>query len=200
MAKKLIYFATEAEAKVSLQRLKAVEIAADAYECDLGTIIVGGVGILHTMHALSQYIAQADEVWNLGVAGALQNRYRLGEVVQIREIGRNNLFPNHLETRSQQFHGHLFATLSLNCPSGGARLVTSDYPIHQPHLASQLAAHADLVDMEGYAVAYLAQKWQKPCQVWKVVSDFAQPGGPELIQSQLDNASERFAYVISANR
>lgn len=193
MAKKLISFATHVEAQATLMQLCASLQPTGEYLFGQDIILIGGVGILQTMHAVSQHIHKVDEVWNLGVAGALHARYKLGDCVPITEVVRNALFPADLEHRSQQFHNTLFPKIVLNPQTVGVRLVTSDYPIHQQHLTRQLAAHADLVDMEGYGIAYLAQQWQKPCHMWKVISDFARPGGPELIKAQLNSASVRMA-------
>lgn len=195
MVKKLIYFATQMEAQASLVQLDAKLLPTGEYSFSQGIILIGGVGILQTMHAVSQHIHKVDEVWNLGVAGALHTRYKLGDCVQITEVVRNALFPPNLEDRSQRFHNTLFPRIVLSQQPVGARLVTSDYPIHQQHLTQQLAAHADLVDMEGYGIAYLAQQWQKPCHMWKVISDFASPGGAELIKMQLNSASVQLADI-----
>jgi adenosylhomocysteine nucleosidase len=200
MTKKLIYFAHPLEAQATIMQTRAVALQDDkkAYQFGHGLILVGGMGILATMHVLGRYIHQVDEVWNLGIVGALQPHYQLGDCVQISQVQRSVLFPQDLAEYSQQFHNTLFPAIALtvNNENKGARLVTCDYPIHQQHLAHQLARHADVVDMEGYGVAYIAQQWQRPCRMWKVISDFASAGGPELIKAQLRSASLQLATIV----
>lgn len=199
MNRRLIYFATQAEAQASLSALQTCPgKSCDTHLYDNGLLVVGGIGLLAAMHALSSTNhLPFEEVWNLGVAGSLSSTHSLGELVAISIVTRSQLFPASLDSRSRQWQQNLFPPLKTAHEIAGQRLVTCDYPIHQADLRLQLAQQADLVDMEGYAVAFLANQWGKPCYIWKVVSDFAGEGGPEVIKGQLKLASERLAILLS---
>lgn len=198
MNRRLIYFATQAEAQTSLSALQTCPSKSrNTHLYDNGIIVVGGIGLLAAMHNLSSaHHLPFDEVWNLGVAGSLSNTYSLGELVAITSVTRPHLFPASLDSRSRQWQQDLFPPLKTAHQTLNQRLVTCDYPIHQADLRDQLAQQADLIDMEGYAVAFLAKQWGKPCYIWKVVSDFASEGGPEVIKDQLKRASERLATLL----
>ncbi len=59
-----------------------------------------------------------------------------------------------------------------------------------------LGRFSDLIDMEGYGVAYAARYCNLPCRIWKLVTDWAQPGSKELIQEKLAITSEIIAEKI----
>lgn len=198
MSKKLIYFATLKEASASIDRLQATPIAAGrgCYRYDQGVVVIGGMGIYATIAAVSSHLNDVDEIWNLGVAADLHARFKLGDCLPIHSVQVAAFYPKGLEERSQRMHRMLYPPITLQ--QLGARLITTDYPIHQAELRDQLAQQADLVDMEGYGIAYLAKHVAKRCVIWKVISDFATIGGPELIHQQLEQASERLAEIVTA--
>lgn len=71
----------------------------------------------------------------------------------------------------------------------GVRLATGDVFVSDPALRAQLAAVADLVDMEGYAVAWAATRAAVPVTLVKHVSDQADAGA--LAWAELVDRSAR---------
>lgn len=190
-----IYFATEGEGRASLSRLGAKPCWNHPYyEFSRGLIAIGGMGILAAVHAISSTIHEVDEIWNFGIAGSLQNHFSIGEAVCISQVSRQNVGFEGFDLHAKQWHAELFPTIHLQ--GTGHRLVSCDYPIYHGPLRDQLAQQADLVDMEGYGIAYAAAKYARPCVFWKIVSDFACEGGPELILRQLDHYSEQLADLV----
>jgi hypothetical protein len=59
------------------------------------------------------------------------------------------------------------------------------------------AARADLVDMEGYAIARACEHADVPCRMVKVVSDTADHGAALTWQEQMDRTAREIAAVVS---
>jgi len=137
-------------------------------------IVLCGMGIQIN---LTSYIIEIDEVWNLGLAGSLRDGPAIGTLLQIKTVGDSKQNPLHLD-------------------EGDSKLITSPIPIHDHTLRDHLAKEWDLVDMEGYGIAKSAHHLGKKCRMWKIISDFASPGGRELIRRNMARSSELLAEKI----
>ncbi len=158
---------------------------------------------------VAEYAQNIGEVWNLGLAGALDGGLPLGEIVEIKSVGKY-ISSGTLDPLSQEcvrsaiphldldlgfpYNGGESLPFSLSAPGG--RLISSDFPIHDAQHREYLSKTWDLVDMEGYGIAYAACYLGKKCRMWKIVSDFASPGGRELIRKNKARLSERIAEKI----
>lgn len=78
----------------------------------------------------------------------------------------------------------------------GARLVTCDRPVFDARWRSQLAARADLADMEGTAVARVARRFGGACAMIKGISDIADLDGRQAVADNIDWVSARIAYAL----
>lgn len=67
-----------------------------------------------------------------------------------------------------------------------ARLVTCDRPVFDRSLRERLAGLGDLADMEGAAVARVAQRYQVPCALIKGISDVADASGRRDVARRID--------------
>ena len=183
--KPLIVFATPAEAAATLHRFHAERDAKDChlYQSTIGPILVPGMGVLAVAQAICRYGHLANEIWNFGAAGALRDGFQLEQLLSIATVARNPLVPDYVCERSQLFQKHIYPDLTID--SDGYHLVSGDYPIQDPMAKQNLGRFSDLIDMEGYGVAYAARYCNLPCRIWKVVTDWAQPGSKELIQENL---------------
>jgi adenosylhomocysteine nucleosidase len=135
-------------------------------------VLVTGIGktaaATAVARALAAYGDLADlELVNIGTAGSLHDHhdglFEPGVVVNhdidaaaIRALGYDP------EER-------------LECGTGnpGVVLATGDVFVSDPLVRTRLAADADLVDMEGYAVVYAARRFAVPVRLVKHVSDNA---------------------------
>lgn len=196
--KRLFYFATEREAAVTRRQLGAHEsIVPGLYACPQGYVQIGGMGILAAAIHSAGCSMHWDEIWNFGIAATLSPAYPLETRVAVGSVSRPIWFPDGLEARSQEWYHRLFPPLYHTEQKGSwARLVSCDFPIHQPHLAISLRGFADLIDMEGYGLGFMAYQLAKPCFIGKWVTDCASREGPLMIQRLLDQASEHFADWI----
>ncbi len=181
MAKhKLIVFASYDEAAPSLLVLKAEMLQERRlYQCAAGLIVISGLGCIAACAAVARYAAECDEIWNFGFAGVLRLGTPLGSIAYVREVGKHLSLPAHLDAHSARLSRAQHPPLQI--AEAGVKLVSSDYPIHDERLRNTLCQDWELVDMEGYGIAYAAAQLNKPCRLCKIVSDFSQPGGARLI-------------------
>lgn len=189
----LIVFATQAEAAATLRECQSSEeIAGHLYRFDLGSIAICGIGCLAAATTVARYGTHFRCILNLGIAGSLRDDHAFGQVLTISSVARNNLLPDEIDDHSKSMHATHFSPLELHGDEG-LRLVSSDYPIHHPYISRKLAANHDLVDMEGYGIAYASQQLSVPCFIWKAVSDFTNANGPAMIREQIDALSDILA-------
>lgn len=154
---------------------------------------MSSVGIQAAQMAVATYAPHVDEVWNLGMAGALRDQLPIGETVMINHIGK--YVPSGLlDAYSQECVDTTLPHLSIDY--GTHKLISSDFPIHDLNHRQHLSQKWDLVDMEGYGVAYAAHHLGKKCRMWKIISDFASPGGRALIRKNKAQLSEHLAKIV----
>ncbi|MDF2549067.1 MAG: nucleoside phosphorylase [Chlamydiales bacterium] len=174
MKKLLIAFASSWEAERSLQLFGcALEEGKELYSIPSGHIVITGYGCLQASSQVSRYAHLADEIWNLGIAGAFHASLEEMQIQAISHCSLNLSFPAALDAHSIALSQKVFPAISLS--QEGARLVSSHYPVYEPSTRLALSLSADLVDMEGYGVASAAALLKKPCRLWKLVSDQASP-------------------------
>jgi adenosylhomocysteine nucleosidase len=128
-------------------------------------------------------------VLNVGTAGALRlEGLAHGVVHEIGTVVQHDL------------NGRAIASLTGQDPAPPIRLgdvgpvlATGDRFISSPEDRDALAEHADLVDMEGYAVASAARRLGVPVRLAKTVSDDAGHGAAQSWVDALHAASHRLA-------
>lgn len=192
VTKTLIIFSTFAEAEPTIKRLEAKAVADEeifvcneglvpsTYAFAEGWIVISGWGIQAAQLAASKFPSQVDRIWNLGFAGSLRDHLGIGSIRQIDCVGKYIPLPGDLDEVSRDYVKK--NSPILNVGQVGVRLISSEFPIHDVDLRKTLSEHWDLVDMEGYGIAYSAHHLKVPCTLWKIVSDFASPGGRQYIQ------------------
>ncbi|MCH9609906.1 MAG: hypothetical protein S4CHLAM45_13680 [Chlamydiales bacterium] len=163
------------------------------YHYEGGFIAITGVGLHHAMATFAKHASLCDEVINIGLAGTLKNGREIGTLLPIHKVGK--YIPLSEEERNPTLNECLEKTVpTIILKEGeGDHLVSSDFPIHLEKHRQRLSPHYDLVDMEGYSIAHLAKQLGKKCSIWKIVSDFASPGGRELIRKHKSQLSKQIA-------
>ncbi|WP_394427898.1 nucleosidase [Streptomyces sp. SGAir0957] len=134
-------------------------------------VLVTGMGkvraAMELTRALSSAQARPRAIVNLGTAGALKDT--LSGIVEVSRVIQHDLPDDVLHQLSGAHYGRPL-TIS---PSPGATLATGDAFIADGRARTRLAEHADLVDMEGYAIASVAERFGVPVRIVKYVSDQA---------------------------
>lgn len=159
-------------------------------------LVITGVGKTAAAVATTRALLSTDRegltVLNVGTAGALrperEGLYLPSRVVNhdldaaaLRELG--------LDPRDE-----------LDIPGGDDTvLATGDVFVADPELRDTLAQRADLVDMEGYAVALACQELGVPVRLVKHVSDSADAGAmdwPDLVDASARELGEWVAELV----
>lgn len=136
-------------------------------------LLVTGIGKVQAATAVARALASYDDlaglqVVNIGTAGALHDHHEgLHEpgVVLNHDLNADAIRALGYDPQER-----------LTVGAGEMVLATGDVFVTDPVVRARLAQQADLVDMEGYAVAYAAQQLGVPVRLVKHVSDRADEG------------------------
>lgn len=195
----LLTFATELEARKTLQALDAARISHELWRFAKGDILVTGMGIVQTSICLSRHLERSNRysaLWNLGFAASLKKE-AIGSIRPVKHLHRLN--PWHTcDLTSQKFFLSCFPPQVLTGSAQGAVLVTVDAPLHQTDLSAKLSRSADLLDMEGYAAIAVANSFALPAHCVKIVSDFGENGGREQLRANASAVSLTLARWVFA--
>lgn len=148
-------------------------------------VLVTGIGKVNAAVAVALTLAEAtpSRVVNLGTAGALSDdlagTYVIGTVVQ-HDLDDDALF---------DLTGLRFGE-PLRLTDDGPTLATGDVFVADTSTREALARRADLVDMEGYAVARAALAAGVPVTVVKQVSDRAGEQAARSWRESVDECAE----------
>lgn len=133
-------------------------------------LLITGIGKTAAATAVAGALAAYDdldglEVVNIGTAGALHDHHAgLHEpgVVLNHDVNADAIRALGYDPEER-----------LRCGPGEMVLASGDVFVTDPVVRGRLAAQADLVDMEGYAVVYAARHFGVPVRLVKHVSDNA---------------------------
>lgn len=131
-------------------------------------LVITGVGKVAAASAVARELAvrgDVDEVVNIGSAGALHTHLE-----GLHVIGR--VWNHDLSAAALRAFGY-DPQEWLTLGDSPTRLATGDVFVTDPVVRAHLGQEADLVDMEGYAVAWACRQADVPCRLVKHVSDGA---------------------------
>ncbi|ROR38485.1 nucleosidase [Kitasatospora cineracea] len=170
--------------------LLVVALPEEAAHLDGGLpVLLTGMGKLNAAAALATLLAggrRPAAVVNLGTAGAL----RPG-LAGTHEVGR--VLQHDLDTPLlEQLTGRTMDG-PIDLSAGGPVLATGDRFVSADADRDLLARTADLVDMEGYAVATVARRAQLPVRLVKHVSDEAGDGAVRSWRESVDDCARLLA-------
>jgi len=157
-------------------------------------ILVTGAGKVNAAIAVSSILAEASptRVVNLGTAGALHDgmvgTHVIGTVVQ-----------HDLDDAALFALAGLHFGEPVQVAAEGPRLVTGDVFVSDADTRARLAQIADLVDMEGYAVARAAVHAGVPVTLVKEVSDNADESAGRSWRETVDECAERLGAWVHAH-
>jgi adenosylhomocysteine nucleosidase len=176
--------------KVLFVAALAEEVAALAAEVP---VLELGVGKVQAATALAARLAwdPADLVINVGTAGGLTGQ-PVGEVVEVARVHQHDF--DHRGVSAFVGRSIPGGPIELHGPPGATgRLATGDRVITDADERARLSAHADLVDMEGYAVAAAGLAFEREVWLVKAVSDSADGDTVGSWADALARCSERLA-------
>lgn len=190
----LLVFATLKEAESSIELLSA-KLKYDDPSLHLfegGALLITGMGALAAGAAVARLAQNFELIWNLGIAGALSKDLSIGEIVEVGSVAK---WKGGLSLSAHSLS--LFERAHPVLGTGGLRLLTSDYPVHSKEIGKPLSREADLLDMEGYGIAFAAIQAGKPWRITKRISDLCAEDGPSLIPQELPKAARELAAEVA---
>jgi len=139
-------------------------------------VLITGVGKVFAASAVARALAEDPSITavvNIGSAGALHDH--LEGLHEITAVWNHDLSADAL--RGFGYDPREWLALP-GAEKGVAplRLATGDLFVSDPNVRARLAEQADLVDMEGYAIAWACRQADVPVRLVKHVSDKADEG------------------------
>ena len=178
-----IVFATIREAQPFLQKLGESVHNIIVCICGMGPESAGReVRQLLKNHKI-------DSVINAGIAGALNINFHIGQVVSVSKV---------VNWPANSYYIPDGANLWSDLPS--AVLITSADPVFDNALRSQMVKLADIVDMEGAAIAHVCQEAKIKFSAIKAISDLAGENDRERLFENIDALSVKIAEILYANK
>ncbi len=195
-----LIFATMAEAVPFLSLSEAVQIDDKPFRhFKVPTqpallVTVSGMGKVAAALACQAQIREfmAGEIVNAGVCGALHSGpgNALGALFCVATAveGDHEVFGDPPQP--------IISDGQIDWDHRAARLVTCDRPVFDEDKRRELSATADLVDMEGAAIARVSAMYQVPWTMIKGVTDTAGPQDRASLNANLKNVSEKIGNVL----
>ena len=178
--------------------LLVVAVAEEAAYLNGGLpVLLTGMGKVNAATAVAAVLAgpvRPASVVNLGTAGALKSGW--SGTHEVREVLQHDLDTALLRTLTGATFG---ASLDLLPGGDGPVLATGDLFVSDEGARSRLAERADLVDMEGYAVASATRAVGLPVRLVKHVSDEAGEGAAKTWRESVDDCARILAEWVREN-
>ena len=196
----LLVFAHRGEAQAFLSQIQFQSVEANGlqlFESEKLDLLVTGEGYLEALKACLLTLARKkyDKVTNLGIAGALNPKLKVSEIVSIRTIYR---YFN--ESPIFKSHTTIDQDAKYDCTSFNKRVL-------EPQDAKRLSVHADLVDRELWGIAEACKSFDTPLAAYKLISDIAGETQCQLVAEKaveythqlFDNYHERSKLNLQAD-
>lgn len=154
-------------------------------------VLVTGLGKTAAAAHLSRELARRPEVTriiNIGSAGALHDH-----LAGLHVIGR--VIHHDISAAAIRALGFEVEDELLLDPTSPMRLATGDVFVTDPSVRSTLARRADLVDMEGFALAWTARLFDVEAVLVKHVSDYADESAHDWPSAVAHSARELGAWL-----
>lgn len=170
----------------------AAEEEAAHVDRDLPMLITG-IGKVNAAAALATVLGQGARplsVINLGTAGALKHGW--SGIHEVATVTQHDLDTEVLRSLTGRTYGEPIALAP-----AGAVLATGDAFVSDSRTRERLAAAADLVDMEGYAIAAVARMARIPARLIKHVSDSADDSAERTWRDAVDECAKSLASWVA---
>ena len=160
-------------------------------------VIYTGVGKVQAATTLAKHLCQSalykpTEIWNYGTAGGLNPL--VGGLNEIDIFIQRDMIAEPQAPRgSIPFTEPLLGEIQtskqgIRCGTGDSFVMAADPWFEQQNI--------DCVDMEGWALAYVAQQYNIPFRSWKYISDMADENAMEDWTTNVANGAEIFTEKV----
>ncbi len=194
-----LVFATPIEAELAIEHLQAKPVnnhhhlltGVHPESRQKIVLLITGMGLKPAYTAMISLLTTQpiSKVINLGVAGSLQPNLQISDLCTIN-CARMEETPDKL---FQDFNKIELAPLP-HLPQH--RLVSVHTPLFENKRRAKLATNADLVDMEGAAIAWSCQQHNIPCQMLKGITDFAGAEDKNTLYKNLSKVSNALTIKL----
>jgi adenosylhomocysteine nucleosidase len=157
-------------------------------------IVISGMGkvaaAVATHLLLCRY--QVTQIFNPGVCGALKDvdGFEPGAVFYVQTAVEGDRKEGPLSVAAERCASKPFSMLP------GASLVTCDQPVFDIKRKNSLSALGDLIDMEGAAIARVANMYACPCVLIKGITDRAKEGERSILTENIKAVSQKLAELV----
>jgi adenosylhomocysteine nucleosidase len=164
-------------------------------------LITTGIGKINAAQATAFGISvfNPSSVVNIGLCGSLKtDLYHIGDMVSVCSLFQHDFY---IPFKGKEFDS-LFDIIDLDISATAAnselsgysvvKLATGDSFIDNKDSKHELSQIADVVDMEGYAIARTCQIFKKKLMMYKVVSD----GSDERSELEFDKIKEKYELQV----
>ena len=162
-------------------------------------LLLTGIGRIRTAVALTEVLARGPlprEIINIGTAGALSKRCEDAGVYHVGSVSLHDFSHSAIKKLTGQT---AYPNLTISHAPEAVRLTTGDVFVEDATLRRRLAKYADIVDMEGYAIAWVARRFDLPVSLIKMVSDQANKNAGKLWAEGVEECSKVMgAYLQQA--
>ena len=145
-------------------------------------VLITGIGKVAAASAVARALATRPRIGlvvNIGSCGALRDA--MAGVYEVTRVLNHDLSADALRALHYDPQEWLEVGIRDNGPITDVALATGDLFVTDPAVRETLAARADLVDMEGYAVAWACREAGVPVRLVKHVSDNADEGALDWV-------------------
>jgi adenosylhomocysteine nucleosidase len=170
------------------QELTGVTLPEGYKVVEIGVGKVNATG--STVQAILRY--KPIKIINFGTAGSLNKELKNG-LYRVSKVRQRDMDcrPFGIDLGVTPYD----AVADIDMACDGVTLGTGDsFVTSAPELVT------DLVDMEGYAVAKAADRWNIPCEIYKFVSDFADDNAINDWDDNVSNGAELFARMLDKRK
>ncbi|WP_354642646.1 nucleosidase [Kitasatospora camelliae] len=157
-------------------------------------VLLTGIGKINAAAGLATVLASGpkpSEIVNLGTAGALKSGWE--GTHQVARVLQHDIDTPVLKALTGRVYG---APITVGDGEGPV-LATGDLFVSDPGARDRLALAADLVDMEGYAVATVAERAGVPVRLVKHVSDEAGADADRTWRESVDGCAKTLAVWVA---
>ncbi len=163
---RLLVFAHKKEAESFIDHLKFIPVPTsriELYKNDSEYLLITNEGIneamLNTSICLANFAHEINSIVNIGIAGSINSKIKIGKIVQVKTIyGKNH---NSFEYQS---FPTLTSSATVECLSVPGRVLIKEDKL-------KLTPIADIIDRESWGIAYAAKKFKIDFYSIKFISD-----------------------------
>ena len=158
-------------------------------ECSIGKVAAG----FATHYVITNF--NPEVIINIGVAGAVNQSFNPGDVFFVKKVFQHDVYVPG-DNYQDKFYARIEGEVPEISDVKSVVLATGDQFIDDITKVEELSKKADLVDMEGYAVAYTAEKFNTKTILIKAVSDKADFSAKESFEENLDKAMNNSVVLL----